>query len=1022
MAKNAKFDIEIGTDKALRDIQEVSSAAEKLNKNLENMGKKANEVGKAVGGIGGQNIIDPAEVKGVDSEQLDAIKNLTRTISELSNTVEKMKTPKDPATPTQPPTQPPTPKPNEPTNQLGKLLGTATLGMFMRNYVMPGARMAREGDSTALDIYARTGDYGSDFTSARKNAQRMGAMYGYDTQQSMNLQDVLMSTAGFGNRDDLNRDTQNVMRFTKTYGLQNETIGSLFGEQVQKGTFNAGEADKFANILASSIETNNMTGREEEQIRALMGIQDILTDGKLNVTSEDFKNVASLQASLAGVNKNLRGDRGAEMLAQAGSMVNPREEMWLRLAGYGSQLGTGVEARERAVQLAYEGFSNEEFKKNMLENMPLYGMTPGSSMERLMVSEKSGMSPNEAGAFLEALRNGDPKAISELETQRKKDLEKNVMDSRALMREEYDVKKRDAQTNLGDKLNQFTAPLEEFFNKLPEGLRTGVSGGVEVGKYALTGGAMAKGANILLGGGKFPSLGDLFSGAGKAGEVAGSTTLSKLGPVITTAYHGLDAYGHYSKGENKEGAGAIGAGVGTLGGMKLGAVAGSAGGPIGTIIGGVVGAVVGSISGDFMGQGMHDLLDSTTDANKDFKNTLTKMYEIQRKEENVLNKQEQLINKQERLLEKDKAVPSRTPNARTGGNTRRLETDASIATNRETVSGATPANGDYLGAATSTFEASNAGFISSGVGDPNGGKSYGLPQFSTVQGSADTFRKEAISNSSFAKFFEGAGKAGTGSFDAAWKNAYNSDPEGFARLQTSYNYKNRILPFINRVQEKTGVNLGETRALQELAYSTATQYGAYNTGAIGDINPNMSEEEIIKFVQQNKANKHSSLFKTLYKDAYVNKNLNSQNVYQNILNKRIPNEEKSLLDFVGQAPLMGYAVGTDYIPKDQLAYVHKEEAILNKHEAENYRQGKFKKDLKDGQLERIREAEQQIRDLGNVAQSSPQGGDINLNLTIEGRNADEELVNRVHTMIKQAIARVENNKIKLNTSFQRTAN
>jgi len=126
---------------------------------------------------------------------------------------------------------------------------------------------------------------------------------------------------------------------------------------------------------------------------------------------------------------------------------------------------------------------------------------------------------------------------------------------------------------------------------------------------------------------------------------------------------------------------------------------------------------------------------------------------------------------------------------------------------------------------TGTSDYTGAAKISSGKGD-YGGVSYGIPQFSTTMGSAKSFANWL--QTTYPKFGQHlAGLSpGTEAFNRGWRNAYNTDPQGFANAQIAYIVKNETLPFISKIYKTMGVNLNLNRGLQELAHSVVIQHGS----------------------------------------------------------------------------------------------------------------------------------------------------------------------------------------------------
>jgi hypothetical protein len=172
----------------------------------------------------------------------------------------------------------------------------------------------------------------------------------------------------------------------------------------------------------------------------------------------------------------------------------------------------------------------------------------------------------------------------------------------------------------------------------------------------------------------------------------------------------------------------------------------------------------------------------------------------------------------------------------------------------------------FISAIEETGPSCSPAKISTGEGD-GGGKSYGIPQFTSEDGgaSANIFVKWLKTNyPDMWKNFEGVGIAGTSSFDSAWiKTAEEYD--NFADIQMEFAIEEYIEPFYKKAKRELGIDFTATRALQEFSYSSAFQFGA--SGAVevlkkGGVNSSMTEVEILEAATAEKI-KSSGTYKFL---------------------------------------------------------------------------------------------------------------------------------------------------------------
>jgi hypothetical protein len=148
-----------------------------------------------------------------------------------------------------------------------------------------------------------------------------------------------------------------------------------------------------------------------------------------------------------------------------------------------------------------------------------------------------------------------------------------------------------------------------------------------------------------------------------------------------------------------------------------------------------------------------------------------------------------------------------------------------------------------------------AGTVSSGVGD-HGGKSYGMYQLSSKQGSLQEFLKANPEQA--AKL----GDTNAPDFDQKWKAA-GADKD-FQSAQQKFAQKKYLAPQMDKAK-KLGLNT-DSKAIQEMLMSTGVQYGE-NTEVIGkalkgkDVSK-MKPEDIINAVQDYKRDSVGERFRS----------------------------------------------------------------------------------------------------------------------------------------------------------------
>ena len=174
-------------------------------------------------------------------------------------------------------------------------------------------------------------------------------------------------------------------------------------------------------------------------------------------------------------------------------------------------------------------------------------------------------------------------------------------------------------------------------------------------------------------------------------------------------------------------------------------------------------------------------------------------------------------------------------------------------------------SGERLGAVSQSFESGNRGVgtISSGKGD-HGGQSYGKHQMT-----AKTMTRflNSEQGKKYKNQFEGL-KPGTAQFNERYKQVVHVDGNGFANAQKSFIDKEYYGVAHADILKKTGMDVNKRgRALQELVYSTAVQYGPQRIGSwlnslYGKKVVDMSDAAIITAIQNYKIKNNDVLMKS----------------------------------------------------------------------------------------------------------------------------------------------------------------
>lgn len=988
----------------------VSADTNQARKEIEDLQRRIKDASKVKAGpketVGKVETVETMESDFSDSvEKLGTdVKSLIRAIDRLSRTTERSE-----KTGSSAPSSPSSSKKDSSPDagQIASKIGAAIgAGKYLHNYASQGAAKAQSLDSQAMRTYGRLGDYGSNFSTPRRELGRIGRKYGNDYTESFATQQSLLR-GGFKGNDELKQDTEAAMRTSLAYGIDSSVLAEGFNAQVKRGAFGQGNMSQYLNLQAAGVEKNGMKGREEEQFRSLNQIADTITSGKLEVSSEDFKDAANLQATLAMLNPALKGDKGAEVVGQMQSLANPNDEQTIRMVGYGGELGYGPEGLKKARERA-ENITSRESLEAIGRNAKAYGMD--ETMLSLFLAQK-GLKQETANIVSKSLLNGDfesaQNAVSEKEGENATTTNVNkIQASRGFTQERYNAEKENAQAEAGNVLNAATSPLKNFYNFMPAPIQSGLSVGLGMGTYSLGGRLVGKAAGKVLGGLKGGTVatgtGKVAEGVAEGSKVAGATTstaktvgkaaetigetaktaetvgsatkatkflgknsklIGRAGIGLAAATYGVKAISEAKEGDGQAAAGTVGEGIGSIGGglagAKLGGALGTAVAPglgtaAGAILGGVGGLALGLVGGKVgksVGEGAYGLF-SSGDKSKDGK--IKNEADLLTRKEKILKKEEVLVDKMlGGLYGEDLRAPD--------GSVRRLET----------TDGRGNSKSDYANQRDQFAQQYADGTVGGEGGADTvggGGGSYG-----PLKGNN---RHEKAFN-----FFTSRGY----SKEAAAGIIGNLMQESGTDLNPSLHQKGGP----GRGLAQWTVGSDRWRALQRYAKSKGTKWDDFQT-QLEFIDMEMNNKNLNPFWRK----QNSSLQAFKNQKSVDNATYLFDRVYERSGRPMMKNRKKYANQVYNQYARKSYAVGVDRVSEDQLAYLHKDETVLNRFDAKQYRE------------------RQENTNNTNVQT-------LNINLTAN-ENVDEKLLEIIKRYIGQMAQNGQSNGFKLNHTFRRS--
>lgn len=940
MAKDIKINVEANTELAKKGFSDLTDDINKAKKAANGFG-----TGDSTGSTK-PTFADFEKSSNSADELIEVLKKLNNNIDNLGKNHPFNKNTNSPST-----------------DQSKNIFDNLTKGGFVigaargvQNYFKSGAASAASYEKSALDTYNRLGVYGKDFNKARSEATNLGKKYGYDTGQTMGLQDTILQ-GGFLGLGDLQESTKDLMETSLAFGVDANLLGSDYAKFRKRGFANVSAKD-YTDTIGTNIAAGSMKGREDEVARSLADITDVITNGKLEVNSSDFEMAASLQAQLAKQNPVLKGDKGAELISKIQNGFNSSDFTTQRMFGYGNQLGYGLKGLIESKRLIEDGLSNPEGMKTLYQN--LNKQTGGNKdLQTLWISQTMGTKISESEEILKLLETGTDSSYDEIKEKYGQGGDKQEQldfaeSSKALEQFNFQLNKAAANLDAGNAQNSLTAPLKGGYNKIPGFMQGGISvAGAAIGG-GLTGGLIGSIPKLLSGGfgkgasGAFKGLSKASGFVGRnAGKIAGG-----VGIGLTALSYGASAYDHFKKGENQEGFETIGSGTGVigggLGGAKLGAMAGTAIMPgIGTAIGGVVGGLAGAFAGEKLGGALgRGLAPATVEASELHKD---------RKDKDLVSRKELVIKREEQILDRLESGNLFNINIDNG---KQKPKNKPTSTNNSTGSSFADERNqfamDFANGEISSYE--STGPL---IGDGNSEKIWNY------------FKKKGFSDAGISGIM--ANLYHESGYNPAQKQLGGGPGRGLAQWEGP-----------------------RFTALQEFARGRSQNWTDLQTQLdflMKEMNNNHSSSFVEYFKNASDASSAAAKFENEFERPAVNHNVERGSTAERLLKeskagKKAPSNPT-------QSNISSYAVGSDRIDSDQLAFLHKDEAVLNKFEAREYRES---------------------------VENNNNGGTINLNISFQGGD-NAGLNDQIKQAIMLAVKQLSGNgqEFKLNQAYRRQA-
>lgn len=410
-------------------------------------------------------------------------------------------------------------------------------------YASSGAKSSQVSELRTYQIYNTSGYYDKDFSAGRNSIADSGAKYGYNVGETLSVQDTLMGMMGTSTKDKSQADSNTILSTARALGVDENSLAYGAGLSYQKGTYSAGDMGRYANLFASSVKAAGMTGREDEQLEVLQSIQELLGKNLTSISENQMTSALGLYSMLASSNDALKGSAGAEAVNSLDDMIKSSSNSMDILLGKGmGRFSSGVSGLMELERAKAAGITDPENLKWIVKDFEaFYGEGSFNSDLGSYLLTTNGIKPEVADEIVkhrDELLSGN--YSDSLEKLLESDSGTNLIDKELKDYNEdtalsegmqYKVETENAQDRIGDLLNENTGWLKAIYNKLPNWAQSGLG----LGGQILGGAAQGYGAYKIFdlikgvfGGGSSGSsgAGGFFStlfgkGASKSGSAGG---------------------------------------------------------------------------------------------------------------------------------------------------------------------------------------------------------------------------------------------------------------------------------------------------------------------------------------------------------------------------------------------------------------------------------------------------------------------------------------------------------------------
>lgn len=239
---------------------------------------------------------------------------------------------------------------------------TAAITASIGRLYSQGGSLSKEMRGNEVYIGQQTGTDGGNWrTDIRNNAMKSGLAnrLGFDGVDMLAFQENYLTARGNTGRKDLQDAMNGQAVFSRSTGINAQDTQQFFDTAYRSGGVTGSSTKQFQNAFLGAIKQSGMEGREKDQLKALDGILQGITQGR-SITNQEMMQTMGLQSVLAGTGISaLGGTKGGQMLSSLDEGIRKGfDDPAVRVAfGQGTKY-QGVEGRWKLREQMEKGISD----------------------------------------------------------------------------------------------------------------------------------------------------------------------------------------------------------------------------------------------------------------------------------------------------------------------------------------------------------------------------------------------------------------------------------------------------------------------------------------------------------------------------------------------------------------------------------------------------------------------------------------------------------------------------------------